>query len=186
MVSSVTNADISLTEQFQTYVSTLNPLNKPILQIGLEVTDPMSIPDGSSKLNITNKRRILGAVGYMVAALVITAVYFYLVLESSTVLGRYLYYATHVYLWWHGYLAMLVIATTSIAIYTGSIGRPLGLCYGCGAGLGLNLGGIGIMGGPPSLFFRLGWALVLGGAIAVIVGGVSVTPALMISKFRGR
>ncbi len=118
----------------------------------------------------------------MFTAFIITAVYFYLVLENSTVLGRSLYYNIHVYLWWHGYLAMLVITATGATLYTESIGRPLGLCYGCGAGLGLNLGGIGITAGPPSLLFRLGWAVVLGGAIAVIVGGVSATLAYITSK----
>lgn len=90
-------------------------------------------------------------------------------------------HALHQLLWWEGYLGILVVVAAGVAIHTRSIVRAMVLCFACGAGVGVHLGGVGV-GGGGSLLFRFIWTFVLGGVTAVLVGGVSSIPAVLLGR----
>ncbi len=75
------------------------------------------------------------------------------------------------FLWWEWYLVALVGVAVA-AFYRESPEEALALGFAGGAGVGINLGGIGITGEVPGLLFRVLWAAGLGVAFGVVVGGV--------------
>ena len=73
-------------------------------------------------------------------------------------------------LWWEWY-AVALVGVAAVAAYGGNAREALALAFAGGAGVGINLGGIGIAGEVPGLLFRLLWAAGLGVAFGVVVGG---------------
>lgn len=76
------------------------------------------------------------------------------------------------FLWWEWYVVGLVVGIAVVAFYHGSAIEALALGFAGGAGVGINLGGIGINSEVPGLLFRLLWAAGLGAAFGVSLGGV--------------
>ena len=75
-------------------------------------------------------------------------------------------------LWWEYYVVAIVVGIAAFAFYRRSAAGALALGFAVGAGVGINLGGIGITGETPGVLFRLLWAAGLGVAFGVALGGV--------------
>lgn len=136
----------------------------------------METQDQSAEPNSVSYKNILTAGRDIFVLFIVVALYFYISPATgnqvNTPVSEYLY-IVHQFLWWEGYLIILIIAATSVAAYTESMVRTIGLCFACGAGVGIHLGGVGIGSGPPDLLFRLAWTLLLGGVTALAIGGLS-------------
>lgn len=74
-------------------------------------------------------------------------------------------------LWWEGLFLVLLAGAAVNAARGGSLSRTVLVVFAVGAGVGVNLGGIGINEGVPGLLFRLAWAVVVGSVLALLVGG---------------
>lgn len=73
-------------------------------------------------------------------------------------------------LWWEGYMLGLVAGIVLVTIRQQSLLNAWILAFAGGAGVGINLGGIGLTGGVPSLLFRILWMIGLGLAAALVFG----------------
>lgn len=74
-------------------------------------------------------------------------------------------------LWWEGLFLVLLTGAAVNAARGGPLSRTALMVFAVGAGVGVNLGGIGINEGVPGLLFRLAWAVVVGSVLALLVGG---------------
>ena len=73
-------------------------------------------------------------------------------------------------LWWELYAVGLIVAIALGTINEWSVRDAWMLGFAGGAGVGINLGGVGLTGGVPGLPFRMLWAIGLGLATAAIIG----------------
>jgi len=73
-------------------------------------------------------------------------------------------------LWWEGYAVGLITGIALVTVRQRSLLGAWILAFAGGAGVGVNLGGIGLSGGVPSLQFRVLWAIGIGLATALIIG----------------
>jgi hypothetical protein len=73
-------------------------------------------------------------------------------------------------LWWEWYAVGAVVAVASVTANGRDVGRVLVLVAAGAAGLGINLGGVGLT-GAPTLRLRLGWAVALVILVTTILGG---------------
>jgi hypothetical protein len=87
----------------------------------------------------------------------------------ATPIHKFLYTVV-TFLWWE-YLALGLIAGSALlAVYDQGLRREWVFVFACGAGVGINLGGIGITGDMPGLLFRVLWAGLIGFVTAAILG----------------
>lgn len=75
-------------------------------------------------------------------------------------------------LWWEYYAVGLVAGIALLTARRRSPRRSWLFAFAGGAGVGVNLGGIGLTGNPPDFVFRLLWAGGLGTAAALVLGTV--------------
>lgn len=73
-------------------------------------------------------------------------------------------------LWWEGLFLVLLAGAAVNAARGGPLSRTVLIVFAVGAGVGVNLGGIGINEGLPGIPFRVAWAVVVGGVLALVVG----------------
>lgn len=87
----------------------------------------------------------------------------------ATSIHRLLYEVSLV-LWWEGYALVVVGAVAVASALRRGAGRALALTFAGAAGVGANLGGVGLT-SEPTLPFRIGWTIALALAVTVIFGG---------------
>ena len=75
-------------------------------------------------------------------------------------------------LWWEFYALGLVASIALVTVHEQSLLSAWILAFAGGAGVGINLGVIGLLGGTPNLLFRLLWMVGLGVVTALIFGTV--------------
>lgn len=73
-------------------------------------------------------------------------------------------------LWWEGLVLALLVVIVVDAARGGSVSRGVLVAFAVGAGVGVNLGGFAALGETPGLPFRVAWAVVVGGVLALVVG----------------
>lgn len=82
-------------------------------------------------------------------------------------------WSAHAVLWWELWVVIIVALVALYSYRTRNILSAWLLTFAWGAGLGVNLGGIGITGSMPGLGFRLLWATGLGLVSAVTMGSAA-------------
>ena len=82
---------------------------------------------------------------------------------------RILHSVVH-FLWWEYYVLVLVVGIAAFTLSHRSVGEAWTLAFAGGAGVGINLGGIGILGEILGVPVRLLWATGLGVGFGVVCG----------------
>lgn len=87
----------------------------------------------------------------------------------ATPLHRVLHRVTTA-LWWELLVLALVVGVAADAARGGALQRALLVAFAVGAGVGVNLGGFAVTGPLPGVPFRVTWAVVVGGVLALLAG----------------
>lgn len=86
-------------------------------------------------------------------------------------------------LWWECYAVGLIAGIAHVTISQQSLLDAWSLGFASGAGVGINLGGIGLSGGVPSLQFRILWAIGIGLATAIVIGTAGYVLGVSLRQF---
>lgn len=114
-------------------------------------------------------RTLFAAVALFVSTAAVLAIVSRFMAPFASPLHEILY-LIHRALWWEGYTLGLVAGIALITVRQQSLLSAWILAFAGGAGVGINLGGIGLNSGMPSLLFRVLWTVGLGLATALVIG----------------
>lgn len=138
--------------------------------ISYMVSHPVRSLLGGSKSDERNQTLIL-ALALFVSSVALFATVPQFEAPFASALHELLHSINHI-LWWEVYAVALITGIALVTVRQRSLLEAWILAFAGGAGVGVNLGGIGLTGGVPSLLFRVLWAIGIGLATALIIGTI--------------
>ncbi|WP_396613776.1 hypothetical protein ACH9L7_18040 (plasmid) [Haloferax sp. S1W] len=87
---------------------------------------------------------------------------------------------------WEYLAGSLVVVSALVAVGDGGLWRAWAVTFALAAGFGIHLGGIGVTGKTPGLFFRVVWAAIVGVVTATTLGVLGGSAGLGIRRLSAK